>query len=314
MGANIMICLTSNNSLNQFISAAGKILLDRRFGLVKTNAGTKIRARVMPKQIRSSYICAPETIAWLKDCSTKETPNKNCPENICYTMPIIGITNRPLPGYKKAGFNLFRTFANIITSPDVTNLEQCTIEFEQRLPINAQDLFEELDRQVFLTSSRVKGKGRLTFYCQSLGGLAFTTDLEALRLSAIKTGAVIILDWLDPSASWDSFWNPCAILEPIKSKLENRLIDFIDQIVQRTCASQTNAFMQQANCFFDNTYLPHRKHSNLPELNKIIFAPSKQINSLLDLFKAEKNLLGYTNKPLRKRPSTEDNEWLPAII
>ena len=64
--------LASNNQSNQFTLLAARIipLIELNFNLQTlskySNANTKIRARILPKQIRPCYIFAPETLSWLK--------------------------------------------------------------------------------------------------------------------------------------------------------------------------------------------------------------------------------------------------------
>ncbi len=240
-------------------------------------------------------------------------------------MPLLGITNRPLAGYKKAGLNLFRTSVKIIPKINFNDFDQCTIEFGLRLPIKADAFIEEMQRQIDLSTSRIKNKGRLTFYCHDAVNIPVTSDLETLRLSIVKTMPTINIDWLDPSLSWETLWNPCARLESIKPHLEDKLTKFLDQIIEHGCASRCNAIIQKRHCFFDCTYLPYRKNQMLPELNKVTYTPNSDIqnNRIFDLFKAEKNLLGHvaqksevqlakTNSYITK--DGQDSGWLPAKI
>lgn len=284
----------------------------------------RVRARVLPKQIRNAYALSPDTVLWLKACALNTLINNDTDETITYTIPLLGITNRPLPGYRKAGFNLFKTLVKVIANDEMKNLDQCTIEFGSRLPINKQDFNDELYRQISLSRSRIKTRGQVVFYSHAPASVAVATDLETLRLSILKAMPVINLDWLDPSSDWEVLWNPCAHLEPVKLQLEEKLIKFLDQLVQQICASQCNAVIQRANCFFDNAYLPHRKKHQLPPFNKIIFTPNANIqsNDILERFNPESNLVTYIDKRIQSAKhkkyiasKTRDNEgWLPAII
>lgn len=285
------------------------------------NSDKRTRARILPKQIRPSYIFAPEFLPWLKSCAINISLATERAKIITYTIPLLGITNRPLAGYKKAGLNLFKTFVKLTPKANLNNLDQCTIEFGMRLPMNARDFIEEIHRQIYLSTPRIKTKGRLTFYCHNSVSTPVTTDLETLRLSIIKTMPTINIDWLDPSLSWEALWNPCSQLEPIKLKLEDKLIIFLDQLIQQICASQCNAVMQRRHCFFDSTYLLHRKNQMLPELNKIVYTPNSdmQNNRILDLFKTEKNLFSYVNQTprnqfYRSQSYASDSGWLPVNI
>lgn len=286
------------------------------------NSNKRIRACIVPKQIRPSYIFAPESLTWLESCAVNISV---AAQTTTYTIPLLGITNRPLAGHKKAGLNLFKTFVKLTSKRNLNNLDQCTIEFGLRLPINAHDFMEEIHRQINLSTQRVKTKGRLTFYCHNSFSTPVTTDLETLRLSITKTMPTINIDWLDPSMSWEALWNPCSQLEPIKSKLEDKLIKFLDQIIESVCASRCNAIIQRRHCFFDGTYLQYRKYERLPDLNKVAYIPNSdmQNNRILDVFKAEKNLLSYVSQKsygehYKVNSSSikagDDLEWLPVNI
>ncbi len=291
-----------------------------------TEVFKKTRARMLPKPPRNAYVFAPDTVSWLRSCAIETTIVNKAHQSTIYTIPLLGITNRPLAGYKTVGFNLYKTLVKLTIPTNVRNFDQCTIEFSSRMPVNKRQFAEEVFRQINITNSRVKKKGRLTFYSHSYSGIAAMTDLGALRLSALKAMPVINIDWLDASIKWDTLWNPCAKLEPMQSKLEAKLVEFLDKLVSQVCANQCNAVMERSGCFFDNIYMPHRKQNKMPHFNKIAVLPSSILQSdrSVDPFDAECNLLNYLSSNigsgLSKRPrwiakvkATEEG-WLPVTI
>jgi hypothetical protein len=255
--------------------------------LTRESYNNRIRARILPKPNRTIGLFAPDTITWLRSCATESI----CPDNdrdsknqtLVFTMPILGITNRPLPGYKKGGFNLFKTIATVIVSDNVKNFDQCTIEFSSRFPLSVKDFNDELSRQICFAGRPFKKKGRLVIYAHSLNNAALPSDLEALRLCALKTMPVINIDWLDTNETWELIWNPCSKLKPLQIQLEKKLVKFLDRLIEQVCASRCNVIFAESRSFIDSIYLPYRSRIGLPALNKVDGHSSSTLFTLRDL-------------------------------
>lgn len=319
-----------SNEQNQLANLTNKLFktLSIKTSCNLSNRNT-LRARITPKQIRSLSLFSHEASTWLDACATKKIMDYTSGK-VIHTFPLIGITNRPLPGFKKAGLNLFTTTVRIISSKNIKNLDECTLEFGKRLPINTKDFIEEMCRQIYSTSYRSKGKGRLTFYAHNSCVTATASDLESLRLSLTNTMPVINIDWLDQQINWEKYWTSSSSLETNQSKMEANLIKILDLIIQCACPSYCNALIQNTNSFLDNIYLPYRQNECLPDLNKVSFLPDSdtQNNRILELFKAEKELLAHIKNTKQSlgnytysfndRESTNaignDTGWMPATI
>jgi len=251
---------------------AGDTSINGKRILARNSQINRIRGHILPQPDRAAGLFAPDTISWLRSCATEAKLSNNSRDHLnqtaVYIVPVLGITNRPLPGYKRAGFNLFKTTAKIVASGKVKNLDQCIIEFSPRFPVSFKDFNEELDRQICFAGGTIKKKGRLAFYAHGLSNAALASDLEAFRLCALKTMPVINIDWLDMDSSWDIFWNPCSNLKPMQKNLEAKLIRVLDQIIEQVCASRCNVIVNDKSSFFDSTYLPYRDCNDLPKLSK----------------------------------------------
>jgi len=240
-----------------------------RISFLPEQTANRIRARISPRSSENAEYYAPDTISWLRLQPLDTKPTHEVNNTITYTVTQLGITNRPLPGYKKAGFNLFKTMAKVTLPSKLKNFDQCTVEFSQRLPIHQAAFNEELAAQLSCLKWHIKTKGRLIFYSHTACNLAVSSDFEALRLSALKALPVLNVDWLDIDGGWDVIWNPCSNLKPVRKKLETKLIHFLDRIVEQVCASRCDSFVNGRGSFLTTTYLPHRDQSQLPKLKKI---------------------------------------------
>ena len=290
---------------------------------LETSTKEQIRARVAPKTANQSCIFAPDTVSWLRSCAINNLADNPGSLIVVYIVPLLGITNRPLAGYRKAGLNLFKTLVKISIPTNVRNFNQCTIEFGSRIPISNKAFYHEIYRQMSFTNTRIKTKGRLSFYGHGQASIAAITDLEALRQCALKSMPIINIDWLDSSSTWEKLWNPCAALAPVKAKLEGKLIALMDKIVEQLCASQCNAIIKSTDGFIDSTYLPHRQHKKLPGLNKTIYLPSiNQTDKSVDPLDAEYNLLNYLSSNIRNgrrgrfgtKQKPDEEGWMPVGI
>jgi len=246
------------------------ILRPKRF-CARHSCVDRVRACIEPQSSGISGLFAPDTHAWLSACS-EEIPfaNHRFPDDTTiYTVPLLGITNRPLPGFRKAGFNLFKTLVKISAPAGVKKLDQCRIEFSPRFPITVAGFMDELNRQFCASNGGLRKKNRLIIYSPEMSGLAVDTDLETLRVCVLKTIPAINIDWLDTENNWDVMWNPCSHLKSIIEKLEAKLIKFLDQVIEQVCASRCNVMTDNPGSFFDITYLPYRHDNNLPVVIKI---------------------------------------------
>ena len=236
----------------------------------------RVRAKILPQSSGISGLFAPDTLSWLRQLSKLESGDSNNGYNrsnqVVFTLTILGVTNRPLPGYKKAGFNLFKTIVKVIAADNIKNLDQCIIEFSPRFPVSMKDFESELSHQICIGGGRFSKKGRLTFFAHGLNNAALASDLEALRLCVIKTMPVINIDWLNIDSSWDVMWNPCASLKPEQKKLEAKLTRVLDGIIEQACASNCNIIVDDSKSFFDTTYLSYRGRHELPKLNTVVAA------------------------------------------
>ncbi len=267
-------------------SSSGKIEVKNLFSTAPSTIGTP-RACITPQSIQIANIFAPDTIPWLRSLTVSTSHEDTLIDCTRFHIPQLGITNRPLPGHKKPGFNLFKTLAKVIVPANAKNLDHCTVEFGQRLPLSAKAFGDELERQLSLLNLRAKRKGRLIFYSHTTSNLAVTSDFESLRFSALQALPVINVDWLDPENTWEIIWNPCSNLIPIKKQLTIKLIKFVNELINRVCASNCNLYINRPNYFFDTVYLPYRNQCQLPKLNKIISCPpSASATSLDDSLKA----------------------------
>ena len=269
------------NILRQTICNYSDSLADQVADLLpfSVNSGVpyvnRVRGRILPRPDGATGLFAPDTISWLRSYAAEATLSdigRDCSnQTVVFTLPLLGITNRPLPGYKKGGFNLFKTIAKVIALGEVKNLDQCIIEFGSRFPVSAKDFNDELSRQICAAGGTINKKARLILYAHGLSNAALTSDLETLRLCALKTIPVINIDWLNIDSNWDVIWNPCTNLKPVRKKLEAKLTKFLDQMIEQICASRCDVIVNDTMSFFDSAYLSYRDNQHLPNLSKIIW-------------------------------------------
>jgi hypothetical protein len=229
----------------------------------------RVRARILPRSAEAATCYAPDTISWLRlqSLNTKVVDETN--NIITYAVPQLGVTNRPLPGQKKAGFNLFKTIATVTVPARLANFDQFSVEFGPRLSLNQRAFDQELALRLSYLNCHSRTKGRLIFYSHKACNMAVSTDFQALRLSVLKAVPVINVDWLDVDGGWDVVWNPCSSLKPVRKKLEAKLIKFLDQIIEKICASRCDLFIGSSEAFLNATYLSYRDQCQLPKLHQI---------------------------------------------
>ncbi len=199
-----------------------------------------------------------------------------------YTIEQIGLTDRNLkPGDNDADH--FKRLVNITVPDAATSLKECKFEFKDRQTIDVKEFDALVDhsqkRQADLSASsppdgQLVGPKDMSFYTHGIRTGAEDADFTALALQLTNGHSVINVDWKSTAIPEETYGVMQAYDINTKGAAESypKFEKQLDQAISHIGAANTDIIAFSHGAMFDTKYLQHRKETQAPLLDEIVFS------------------------------------------
>lgn len=199
-----------------------------------------------------------------------------------YTIEQIGLTDRDLePGDTTADH--YKRLVNITVPDGATSLKECKFDFKDRQKIDVKEFDALVDhsqkRQSDLSASsapegQLVGPKDMSFYTHGIRTGAEDADFTALALQLTNGHSIINVDWKSTAIPDEKCWAIQAYDINKKGAAESypKFEQQLDQAISHIGAEHTDMIAFSHGALFDTKYLQHRKDTNAPKLDEIVFS------------------------------------------
>ncbi|MBS1955107.1 MAG: hypothetical protein JST89_13045 [Cyanobacteria bacterium SZAS-4] len=199
-----------------------------------------------------------------------------------YTIEQIGLTDRNLKPEDKNAEH-FKRLVNITVPDGATSLKDCKFDYKDRQIIDVKEFDALVDhaqkRQSDLSArapedAHLVGPKDMSFYTHGIRTGAEEADFTALALQLTNGHSVINVDWKSTAIPEETYGLTKAYELNTKGAAESypKFEKQLDLAINHIGADRTDMIAFSHGAAFDSKYLQHRRDTNAPKLDEIVFS------------------------------------------